>query len=136
MNPTVILSSVLTLVLVAMFAFGLYSLRARYGTHPVPPSPAPSAGTTACSFAANHTQAASSASVASNPDEWEANAHWSEYSIQTDNNDRDGFRQSPESFGQGRSPNIDDPRHELHEALTGQTNDTDDTPESFTFAQR
>lgn len=133
MNPTVILSTVLTLALVAMFKFGLYSLKAKYGTHPVPPSPAPSAGTTASSFAANRTHAASSASVASNPDEWEANAHWIDHNIPTGTSGRYKFGQSPEPLGERASPGIDDPRHEVHEALTGET---DDTSASFAFAQR
>lgn len=117
MNPTVLLSIVLTLALVTMFALGLYWLNTRHRPHPVPPAPA--------APAVSPTFSACSAGVASpsfNPaetDEWEANAHWQEPDPHTASGNDDAAH-TWQSIGQRTSPDatdIDDLRHELYESL-------------------
>lgn len=120
-NITVLLSIVVTLALVVMFALGLYWLNTKNRPRPVPPSPAAAAAGAASDFGAHPTDAARVGfAPGDTTNEWEANAHWHQHDIYaasgSDNDPHDTW--SP--FGKHTSSHardVDDMRDELREAL-------------------
>lgn len=103
MNLSVLLSIVLTLALVAMFALGLYWLNAKNRPHPVSPPPVAPA-----SFATGSEDAPTSAAFnCADLHEWEANAHTHEHDI----------LEPLAGRNPSRAENISDIRRDLHEAM-------------------
>ncbi|WP_244321819.1 hypothetical protein [Burkholderia reimsis] len=107
-----VLPAVLTVVLIIMFVVGLRSLANINRTQPVPSSPD---GASVSGRQAQH-----ATSMSDELDEWEANAHWPEHDARPAFGNRDNLRDTPESFDRHAPPgahDIDESRHELHEAL-------------------
>lgn len=120
MNSTILLSVVLTLALVAMFALGLYWLNTKNRPQPLPPSPA----TAAASPAAHAAHATSSSFTPVDANEWEANAHWHEHDAHGNFIRHEELHQTSTACSGSISQTIDDARRELHEAFANEARDT------------
>ncbi|MGU7776308.1 hypothetical protein ACV229_39915 [Burkholderia sp. MR1-5-21] len=123
MNPTVLISIVLTLALVAMFALGLYWLNTKNRPVPFLPRPQPPP---LPPFAAYPAESTSASFAPGDTHEWEANAHWHDHDAHAVSGSSNDPHDTWSLFGKRTSPHapdIDDVQVELHEALRGERRD-------------